>query len=220
VLQTVRMFFTKKGVSRYISHLDLYRCFTRALQASKAPYWFTEGFNSHIYLSFALPLSLGIESEYEAVDVKLPDNYDFSNLADIVNGTLPETVRIFSVAAAEKKVNSIAYASYEVKISDNESNIEKFYDAFALLMRRDTIEVEKKTKRGTSAVDIKPMIKCFNIESSENNLVLMLVLAAGTEKNLSPQLLLNEVFTSVGFEPERYLITRKAILDEKSELFK
>jgi radical SAM-linked protein len=64
----IRVFFSKTGNAKYISHLDLYRSFSRAIQRSGLPVWITEGFNPHIYITFALPLALGIEGQEEAMD--------------------------------------------------------------------------------------------------------------------------------------------------------
>ena len=56
----IRIFFEKVGVARYISHLDLMRNFERAMRRADIPFWYTEGFNPRPFLTFALPLSLGV----------------------------------------------------------------------------------------------------------------------------------------------------------------
>ena len=59
---TVRISFEKKNEASYISLLDLQRVMQRALKRSGLPVWYTLGFNPHIYMTFAAPLSLGQES--------------------------------------------------------------------------------------------------------------------------------------------------------------
>lgn len=44
-MRDVRIRFAKTGKAKYISHLDLTRCFARAIFRAKIPLWFTEGFN-------------------------------------------------------------------------------------------------------------------------------------------------------------------------------
>ena len=61
-MRCVRIWFKKMGMSRYVSHLDLMRAMTRAIRRANLPLWYTEGFNPHPYMTFALPLSLGMES--------------------------------------------------------------------------------------------------------------------------------------------------------------
>ena len=37
----IRVFFTKTGPSKYMSHLDLMRCMTRAIRRAGVPIWYT-----------------------------------------------------------------------------------------------------------------------------------------------------------------------------------
>ena len=67
---TVRISFKKMNEASYISLLDMQRVMQRVLKRSGLPVWHTLGFNPHIYMTFACPLSLGQESECECVDVK------------------------------------------------------------------------------------------------------------------------------------------------------
>ena len=83
--QKVRLFFTKLDRAKYISHLDMNRCMSRALKRSGLPVWYTGGFNPHMYLTFPLPLSLGCESVYECVDLKMTQKVDFNTIAQKVN---------------------------------------------------------------------------------------------------------------------------------------
>ena len=59
-VETVRVWFRKAGAAKYISHLDLTHCMGRALKLSRLPVWYTEGFNPRIYMTYAMPLSLGV----------------------------------------------------------------------------------------------------------------------------------------------------------------
>ena len=61
---TVRISFEKKNEASYISLLDLQRVMQRVLKRSGLPVWHTLGFNPHIYMTFACPLSLGQESAW------------------------------------------------------------------------------------------------------------------------------------------------------------
>ena len=41
---------------------------SRAFHKAKLPLWYTEGFNPHVFLTFAAPLSLGFEGRRESMD--------------------------------------------------------------------------------------------------------------------------------------------------------
>ena len=47
----VRLFYTKTGSAKYISHLDVMRAFQRALKRSKIDFWYTEGYGHLAYIS-------------------------------------------------------------------------------------------------------------------------------------------------------------------------
>ena len=71
VQDKIRLEFYKKGRMKYISHLDLIRTMTGALGRSEIPVYYSEGFNPHPKMVFALPLSVGCESICEYLDIKL-----------------------------------------------------------------------------------------------------------------------------------------------------
>ena len=77
-MRSIRIWFTKKDASKYISHLDLTRCLIRAFRRTDIPLWYTEGFNPHPYLVFGLPLPLGVEGLREVLDIRLTDD-NYSN---------------------------------------------------------------------------------------------------------------------------------------------
>ena len=69
-----RVTFSKTGMGKYISHLDLLRCFTRAIQRSGMPVVYSQGFNPHQKMTFSLPLPIGVTSQCETVDIQFEDN--------------------------------------------------------------------------------------------------------------------------------------------------
>ena len=96
-MREVRLRFSKTDRAKYISHLDTNRVFQRAFSRAKINLWFTEGFNPHPFMSFSLPLSLGVESLCENVDIRLLDDMTDSELKSRMNGVLPDGIRIVDV---------------------------------------------------------------------------------------------------------------------------
>ena len=62
-MRNVRLFYKKLGNMKFVSHLDMSRFIIKVIRMSKIPVWYSEGFNPHPYITFALPLSLGFESD-------------------------------------------------------------------------------------------------------------------------------------------------------------
>jgi len=89
--------FSKKGLMRYISHLDLMRLFMRAMRRADLPLKMTEGFSPHPKLSLKRALKLGLESDNEEASIVLkfpgaPD--DFKNK---LQRQLPEGIQVKDV---------------------------------------------------------------------------------------------------------------------------
>lgn len=80
-MKTIRIWFKKQRTAKYISHLDMVRLMERAIHKAKLPFWYTEGFNPHVFLTINMPISLGYTGLRESMDVKLlEDDLPFSEI--------------------------------------------------------------------------------------------------------------------------------------------
>ena len=113
-MQTIRVFFEKKDVARYLSHLDLMRCFTRAVKRTRSDVWYTEGFNPHLYLMFPAPLSLGYESTYEVVDLRMGEEEDLASFILRLNEGLPLGIKALKAAPAKVSYKDVAYSRWSM----------------------------------------------------------------------------------------------------------
>lgn len=89
-MKSVRIWFEKRGLAIYTSHLDMNRCLTRAVRRANIPLWYTEGFNPHPYITFLLPLPLGQEGRREPLDIRIEDDeMPFAEIVDRLNALCP-----------------------------------------------------------------------------------------------------------------------------------
>ena len=200
---------------RFISHLDMTRFMARIIRRAGLPVWYTEGFNPHLYMTFALPLSLGFESEYDVVDIRLIDEeYDISTIPQMLNEICPPYIHFFDVAEPVKKAGDVAAAKFDVTFDDG-CEIASDLDRF---LSQESIIVLKKTKKGDlKQLEVADKIKSFSIKQSDNT-VLTITLPAGSTENLNPELFLNAFFENYG-KYYCYTINRTAILDTNGKLF-
>lgn len=196
----IRLFYKKHGRTRYISHLDMNRCMMRALKRSRLPVWYTEGFNPHMYLTFPLPLSLGYESDYECVDMKLTEEVPFEEILTRVNACLPEGLTAFAVNNQEMDQKEIAWADYDIRLSCQPGQEEAMKEAFLAFVASPEILVEKKTKKGTKEVDVKPLFSLLSAETQPGCLALCMRFATGITVNINPSLLLDAFASPVPVE--------------------
>lgn len=213
VLRSVRVFFSKKGRMKFASHLDMNRLMTRIIRRSGVPIWYTEGFNQHPYITFALPLSLGFTSEYEIMDIRIVDD-EFTN--EMVKAALqevfPEDLAVISVEDAVMKTGEVAFAEFLITFEEGDK---AFAEALKCFLSQESIITEKKTKKGKmKEIDMAPCINSFSVIDGKE-VQLNIVLAAGGENNLNPTLLL----AAFGETPY-YTVCRKMIYNSAMECFK
>ena len=201
-----RVFFSKTDRAKYISHLDLYRVFQRAIVKSKLPVWYTEGFNPRLYIQFMLPLSLGQEGLREAADFRLTEDVPPEEVTERLNAALPLDLRITETSVPVMKNTDIAEAEYEI-----EADREKF----ARFAESEHIFVEKKTKKGVAEIDLKPHVK--NLEIGDK---IRVRLPAGNEFNINPALLFEAFEKQTGEKIKRIKITRTEIYAQNGEIFR
>jgi len=218
-LQTVRLTFSKTGEAKYLSHLDLMRCFTRAVRQCGYPVWYTEGFNPHIYLMFSSPLSLGFESECETVDLRLLQDDEIpADLAQRINKGLPQGVRVTGAALPVLKHTELVWSEWEAMLPCDDADAAAA--AFAAFLDSPTIEITKKTKKGALRTDdVKPLIKKAQWEKTEEGLRISLVLSQRSESALNPAALFEAFSAACGVDTEAVAITRTAVYSEKMEKF-
>lgn len=209
-----RVFYQKTGRAKYISHLDVTRCMQRAIQRAGLSVWYTEGFNPHIYITFALPLSLGYESECEAMDVRLqsPSSEEScEQIQDRLNAVLPPDIRVTKVAAPVRKPDEIVAACYDVCLLADDVDANVWVEKFRTMLEHP-IEVEKHTKKGNKRIDIRPDVELLQLNAIPGGIALSLKTAAGTTKNINPTLLTDEFLRRMEAKRPITRVVRKQLL--------
>ena len=218
-LKSVRIWFKKEGLARFISHLDLNKVMTLAFNRSRIPLWHTEGFNPHPFLTFALPLSLGFSGECETMDIKLEDDsFDISQIPDKLNKSLPDGIRAYKAAEPVMKPAQIALASYSIKIGCDFQSVEEIYNDFNSLLNAESIITQKKTKKGIKDIDLKPYLSDYSLDVDGEEVVFSATLPAGSTVNINPILYINALKEKTGQE-YYYSAARTKIMNENGECF-
>lgn len=143
-----RLQFSKTGRAVWISHLDLMHTLQRAFSRAGYRIKYSEGFNPHPIMSIALPLSVGVESQCEILDIRAEEMPD----AAMLNRALPEGIVINRIYVPERKASEIKWLEIEGDFEGNSEKLDTFFN-------RESLIIEKKTKRGISNLDIIPMIR-------------------------------------------------------------
>lgn len=221
-MREVRLRFSKTGRLKYISHLDINRAMSRAFKRAEIPLWYTEGYNPHPYMSFSLPLSLGVESLCESVDIRLTQDISNDDIKSRMNAVLPSDLKILDVYDDFRDCSEIAYSDYVYKIqfADNDLACERIKSVLA----QDEIYALKKAKKGKKRImretDIKPFITKYSLSVRGDSVVINVRLLAGTQKNLNPSLLFDSIIRLIDMDFEWKSIARIALLDADLKEFR
>lgn len=205
---------------KFVSHLDMNRFMSRAVRLARLPVWYTEGFNPHPYLTFALPLSLGFESDYEVMDLRLEQD-DFTNrqvkeaLSKVLNGD----ISIIEAADPVMKPGKIAYARFSIAFEPE--NTAGFQSDLRSFLSLPSIQAEKTGKSGKiTTLELATKIREVEVIGEEGVVRLDLTLPAGSSDNLNPALLLETFRKFTGTDLPYHSIRRTALYNAEMELFR
>ena len=202
----IRVRFTKEPCVKYLGHLDIMRAFQKCMNRAQIKMVYSEGFNPHQKMSFALPLGLGLTSSAEYMDAEIADGQKCEDIINALNKVSGPGFEILSVKeleeGAKKAMASVKFASFEYYYDDvsfTAEQLEKF-------MMHDEIIAMKKTKKKESQTDIKPQI----IKLCTKEDCLEMTLTAGSENNLKPETLIRALLAefSPDVKPEYLKIKR------------
>ena len=215
-----RIFYEKKGMAKYISHLDTVQTFTRAIKRAKIPVWFTEGFNPRAFLSFASALSLGIESYCEICDIRLMEERDFAELAKKLDDALPPDIHIAKIAPPVHKTQEIAFTGYEISFPAVDG---KTADLIERKLQSDEIDIRKKAKQGKKKIEklvnIKENIREYSLENADDALILKVLLTSSMQNNVNPVSLIKSLTEGSDYDIDMTDTVKKQIYLENMEVF-
>ena len=169
--------FQKGYALRFIGHLDLMRTIQRGLRRSGLPIAYSKGFNPHIRLSFAAPLSVGVIGERELMELPLTEEVPTSDFVARLNAVMPPDLRIQEAHVIADNfptlMSLVAGAQYEIRVENNEAT-QRLLQALPTFLALDTCIMARKTKSGENDCDIVPYVKQAEGTLSDTGIVFRL----------------------------------------------
>ena len=188
-MNKLRMRFSKTGRAIYISHLDLMATMQRAFSRAGYRLKYSEGFNPRPQISIALPLSVGTASLCELMDFQLAEEVDITNLKDCLNEKMPEGIEVLNIYESTRKNIELKWLEINGVFEYDDRRVDIMQEKLTNFYQRDSIIVEKKTKRGMGEVDIRPSINKICFSQARDSVLLQAVISA-QEPTLNPDLLI------------------------------
>lgn len=188
--------FSKDSDIKFISHLDLLRTIQKIVKRSGLPVEYSKGFNPHMSIAIAQPLSVGVYSTGEYMDVVFNEMLKPVEIIEKLNASSPMGVRFFEAIYVEMLPNqknppqtmaAIDFADYVLKLKYK--NTEVLQSEMKTLLEKQEWTTLKKSKKGEKLADIRPLIKSISYDVKKDSVVIIAKIACGSRDNLSAQLL-------------------------------
>ena len=220
-MSKLRLLFVKEAQASYISHLDLLRTFQRAFPRTELDIKHSQGYHPHPIISIVLPLPVGQSSDCELLDFEVTQDTDGSGIAEKLNTGMPSGLRVLDCYPAVRPVRDLAYLRADVTFEYDNGVPAGAADALNDLLRRDSLVIQKRTKRKELAdVDIAPMIKEISFTEGEGT-VSGTVTVQAQNPGLNPQLLEKAIAAYLPrLTPDFTRVRRRELLDGEGAVFR
>ena len=185
----IRVRFEKSGALRFIGHLDVMRFFQKCNRRAGIDICYTGGFSPHQIMSFASPLSVGLESKGEYMDLEVASVTNSADMIEKYNQASVPQLKIVSVKRLPKDAGnamaSVQAASYEIRFRDDrmpavfQLEQEAFHNALQQYLSKEDIPLKKEGKNGERFVNLRPGIFAFEWNSEEKKCYMLLDASSG-----------------------------------------
>lgn len=224
----LRIKFSKHGTVRYIGHLDLQRYFQRVNRRAGISVVYSEGFSPHQKMSFAMPLSVGYESDAEYFDMEVSEAASSADIISALNRQQTEGIEVISCVLlpdkCENAMASVRAASYTVSFREGygpEFDIKKavtgVMDSDSFIVKKIDKKSRKKARIAKASYNTKTMHNDTGsalLEETEyietdirpyihemyvdGNMAVHIKASAGSTNNIRPDTVIGAIFESMG----------------------
>lgn len=213
-----RLVFEKRGDSVWISHLDTMRVFQRAFRRAGCMLKHSQGFTPRAIVSIALPLSVGVESCCELLDYEL----EYGEItSEKLNAVLPSGFKVLQIVEDGRKIKELTHLRAKLLLTYDKGVSEELIRDLEALYHRDSLVLEKHSRKGKTETDILPMLKSMDLKLIDANTLEMVVFVCAQNPSLNPQLLINAIeIYAPSLMPDGVCICREEIYDADGVIFR
>ena len=212
--------FEKGETLRYIGHLDLMRTVQRALRRSNLPVKYSNGFNPHIRLSFAAPLSVGVVGRRELMEVPVEDGVTEAQFVEAFNRASPACLQIVQARCISDEfptlMSLVAGSRYTIRLEAGPA-ADQAAAAFDNFMALESYVANRRTKSGENPCDIRLFVKEGSISKTNTGYEIRLETVTLQSGALKPSLWLESLCAFAECEKPQHIIYRDAILAQPKD---
>ena len=211
-MQRLRIRSSRGAELKFLSHLDSIRLWERAFRRAGIPLAYSEGFTPHPRISLALPLSVGMTSETEIMDVFVSRWIQPQSFIDRVKEQLPQGIAILDVSAIgleEPSLQSqVCSVEYKVEL-ETDMKAQEIESAIKKLLSAREIPWQHLRDTGARNYDLRPLVDdLWLMEQQDSQCLLGMRLNSGNRGTGRPE----QVTKALGFSKHPKSIHRTRLL--------
>jgi radical SAM-linked protein len=175
-MQRLRLRFGRGEELKFLSHLDLMRLWERALRRAGLPLAYSEGFTPHPRIALAAPLSVGVTSEAELMDVFLsrwiaPDSFVAQAKKQLPQGLdLPEAWPVgLNIPSLQSQIR---FAEYRVEV-DTEEASQEVESAIQSLLSAEELPWHHFRDTGARHYDLRALVDDLRLIDCRDSLCVL-----------------------------------------------
>lgn len=172
-----RLTFTKKGMARFLSHLDISATLSRAMARCRTDILFSEGFHPHPKISFAFATPVGMESLGEYVDIQTGSALENQEAhLTKLNACLPEGIKVTTLlelpANAPSLTDIIRGFSFTITLPETMTteDLDAMDQKAADFLAAPTFTITRVTKEKETKKDIRPFVDKLDMDPIRRSL--------------------------------------------------
>ena len=198
-VQKIRGIFHKRGMLRFLAHMEVKEAFERAVRRAAIPIAFSKGFTPHMRLRFGHPAGVGVESLAEIVELDLAERMEPEEVMRRLNEVLPEGLRVVEMfelpLGYPAPMGQRWAASYEVRAPSELMGADEWRRRVEEMLSREEIEVEIGDGKSR---DIRPYISEVEVAEEDSRVVIGMELIETPSGRARPEDLLKAMLGGEG----------------------
>lgn len=196
-----RIKYSKRGVVRFISHLDTMRALKRALSRAALPVAYSEGFNPRPKISMGPALPLGCESTCEMSDIVMSQSLSPARLRSKLGDAMPEGLDLLDadrVLPSTPKLSRASSVRYMIELP-KEMALEEARALVHAFEEKDSALLDRIRKHKHTRFDVRKSVLGALIVAETDTGWLSVDISLGERGTCSPAEVGRAVF---GVSPE------------------
>ncbi len=162
-----RIWHSRKGLSAFLSQLELQAILERCLRRANLPMTFSQGFHPLPLISFGRALPVGVGSTAEWFAVTLRQNISALEVGKRLSEHLPQGMEVLQVVATNKagRTAQAIQENFCLFYKGSQKNMDNFFQTWHSFLEKCTLPWTRETKKGPRTTDLRALVTSSHVDT-------------------------------------------------------